>query len=65
MLMVAPRGRTKEDTSRRAPSRSVHSILKGSAPTEEAEENAIIMAGAIPLKNWTGEIPASTLTVEE
>ena len=38
MLMVAPRGRTKEDTSRRAPSRSVHSILKGSAPTEEAEE---------------------------
>ena len=65
MLMVAPRGSTKEATSRRAPRRSVHSRLKGSAPTEEAEENAIIIAGAIPLKKASGDKPPSSFTVEE
>ena len=63
--MVAPRGSTKEDTSRRAPSRSAHSMLKGSVPTEEAEEKAIIMAGAMPLKKAAGETPPSTFTVVE
>ena len=35
MLIVAPRGSTKEATSRLAPSFSVHSMLIGRVPTEE------------------------------
>ena len=65
MLMVAPRGSTKEATSRRAPRRSAHSRFRGRAPTEEADEKAIIIAGAIPAKNLAGLIPASPPTVAE
>ena len=54
MLIVAPRGSTKEATSRSAPSFSAHSMFSGSVPTDEAEENAIIMAGIMPLKNLAG-----------
>ena len=40
-------------------------MLKGSVPTEEAEEKAIIMAGAMPLKKARGDSPAMVLTVVE
>ena len=65
MLMVAPRGSTKEATSFRAPSRSEHSRVKGRVPTEDAEEKAIIMAGAIPLKKAMGDTPPRAFTVLE
>ena len=65
MLMVAPRGRTKLAMSRRAPSRSVHSRFKGRVPTEEAEENAMAMAGNIPLKKASGLTPPRAFTVAE
>lgn len=65
MLMVLPRGSTKPATSLRAPSLSAASMVKGSVPTEEAEENAIIIAGIISLKNFRGETPPSVLMVKE
>ena len=40
MLIVAPSGSTKEDTSLDAPIFSTHSILIGSVPTDEELENA-------------------------
>ena len=37
----------------------------GSVPTDEAEENAIMMAGIMPLKNLTGLRRPSVLTENE
>lgn len=54
MLIVAPSGSTKDDTSLDAPIFSTHSILIGSVPTDEELENANMIAGSIPLKNFTG-----------
>ena len=65
MLMVAPRGSTKEEISRFAPSFSEHSRVKGRVPTEEAEENAIMIAGSIPLKNCRGVTLPRVATVVE
>ena len=65
MLMVAPSGRTNEETSLDTPSRRVHSMFRGSVPTDEALENANAMAGAISLKNLNGEMPPIVLTVSE
>ena len=65
MLMVAPSGRTKDATSRSAPSFSVHSRLMGRVPTEDALENANMMAGSIPSKNLSGLMPPRAETVEE
>ena len=50
ILMVAPRGRTKEDTSFDAPSFSVHSILIGSVPV--AVSGAVVLILGIILKYW-------------
>ena len=52
MLIVAPNGSTKLAMSFLAPSFSEQSRLIGRVPTEEALENAIAIAGAIPLKNF-------------
>ena len=65
MLMVAPSGSTKELTSLSAPSFSLHSIFRGSVPTEEAEENAIMIAGSMPLKNFRGLTPPMVFTEME
>ena len=65
MLIVAPSGRTKEAISRFAPSFSVQLKLIGRVPTEDALENANMIAGIIPLKNFTGLMPPSVLTVRE
>ena len=65
ILMVAPSGRTKEATSLSAPSFSVHSRFRGSVPTEEAEENAMMIAGIMPLKKVRGLMPPRTLTEAE
>ena len=40
-------------------------MLSGRVPTEEAEEKAMIIAGAMPLKNLKGPMPAPTLTAAE
>ena len=63
--MVAPSGSVKDAISFLAPSFSEHSMLSGRAPTEEALENAIIMAGIIPLKKLMGLTPPKTPTVDE
>ena len=55
---------TKE-ISRFAPSFSEHSMVKGRVPTEEAEENAIMIAGSIPLKNCRGVTLPRVATVVE
>ena len=65
ILIVAPSGSTKDATSLFAPSFSVHSRLIGRVPTEEALENANIMAGSIPLRNFAGLNPPMVLTIRE
>ena len=65
MLMVAPRGRTKEATSFLAPSFWVQSRLMGRVPTLDALEKANMMAGIMPLKNLTGLMPPMVFTVRE
>ena len=40
-------------------------MVKGSVPTEEAEEKAIMIAGAMPLKNVRGGTLPSAPTVAE
>ena len=65
MLIVAPSGSTKEVTSLSAPSFSEHSMFRGSVPTEEAEEKAIMIAGIMPLKNLIGLSPPIVLTAVE
>ena len=47
MLIVAPSGSTKEDTSLDAPIFSTHSILIGSVPTDEELENLMLNPGII------------------
>ena len=59
MLIVAPSGSTNEVTSFDAP------MLIGSVPTDEALENANIIAGSIPLKNAIGLIPPIVFTANE
>jgi hypothetical protein len=38
----------------------MQSMVRGRVPEEEQEENAKREAGAIPLKNLTGDTPPST-----
>ena len=40
-------------------------LVSGRVPTEDALENANMIAGIIPLKNFTGLMPPSVLTVRE
>ena len=54
MLIVAPRGMTKEDTSFSAPSSSAHSLLRGIVAAEEVEVKAKIIAGDAFLKKVKG-----------
>ena len=63
--MVAPSGSTKEDTSFLAPSFSTHSILIGNVPTEDALENANMIAGSISLKKVAGLTPPIVFTAME
>ena len=63
--MVAPRGRTKLDTSFFTPNLLVHSMLKGSVPTLLALENANSIASLISLKNRIGLIFPIALTALE
>ena len=65
MLMVAPRGKTKELTSLDAPSFCVHFRLIGSVPTLDALEKANSIAGIISLKNVAGLRPPSVRTASE
>ena len=60
MLMVAPKGSTKEEMFWLTPNLRMQSMVKGKVPEEEQEENAKRDAGAIPLKNLTGDTPPST-----
>ena len=62
MLIVAPSGRTKELISGSAPMALQHSMLTGSVALEDVVVNAVIMAGAMPLKNASGLILARNLT---
>ena len=56
MLMVAPSGSTKEDTSREQPSFSWQFfMLIGKVAAEEQVVKAISIASVMPLKNFTGE----------
>jgi len=56
MLIVAPKGRTKDVVSFDTFAFfSTHSIVIGKVPAEEAVENAVSIAGAIALKCLTGE----------
>ena len=57
MLMVAPRGRTKELTSGSAPILLEHSMVTGRVAAEEVVVKATIMAGQMPLMN----LPKPTL----
>ena len=54
MLMVAPRGRTKEETSLSAPKSSAHSVDTGRVAAEEVEVKAKIIAGEAFLKKVRG-----------
>ena len=65
MLIVAPSGRIKEAISLEVPSFSVHSMLIGSVPTDEALENANMIAGSISLKKVRGLIPQIVFTAKE
>ena len=63
MLMVAPRGRTKELISGSAPILLQHSMFSGRVALEEVVVNAQIMAGAIPLKKAIGLMPLRNFTL--
>ena len=65
MLIVAPRGITKEEMSLSAPSSSAHSLLRGIVAAEEVEVKAKIIAGAAPLKNLSGLTPTKALAETE
>ena len=62
MLIVAPRGRTKELISGSAPILLQHSMLTGRVALEDVVVKAVIMAGAMPLKKAKGLILARNLT---
>ena len=55
----------EEEISLEAPSPSTHSRLIGSVPTEEELEKANIIAGSMPLKNFSGLNPPMALTARE
>ena len=65
MLMVAPRGITKEEISFSAPRSSEHSMLRGMVAAEEVEVKAKIIAGDAFLKNVMGLMPANALAETE
>ena len=65
MLMVAPSGKTKLETSLETPSFLEHSIFTGSVPTEEAEANANTIADIWSLKKRTGLTLARIFTSPE
>ena len=65
MLIVAPRGITKEETSPSAPSSSAHSLLRGIVAAEEVEVKAKIIAGDAFLKKVKGLMPANALAEKE
>ena len=56
MLIVAPSGRTNALISGSAPMLLQHSMLTGRVALEEVVVKAVIMAGAMPLKNLMGLI---------
>ena len=65
MLMVAPRGSTKDVTSFDTPIFSVHSMLMGSVPTDEADAKAKPITGISPFRNFSGLMRANTLIMPE
>ncbi len=66
MLIVAPRGSTKEETSREQPSFSWQFFMfTGRQAAEEQVVNAMSIASVIPLKNFIGEIPPHILAMLE
>ena len=65
MLMVAPSGSTNEVTSFDTPIFSVHSMLIGSVPTEEADAKAKPITGISPRRNFSGLMRANTLMMPE
>ena len=65
MLIVAPKGSTKDATSLSAPSFSEHSLFSGRVATEDVEGNAKIMAGIMPMKNCRGLRPPMVFTATE
>ena len=65
MLMVAPRGSTKEEISSSAPRASAHSLETGRVAAEEVEVKAKIIAAEAFLKNLTGLMPANALAETE
>ena len=66
MLIVAPSGRTKEETSRDTPSFSwLFFMLTGSAAALEQVVKAISIASLMPRKNCAGVWPPQTLASVE
>ena len=65
MLMVAPSGSTNEVTSFDMPIFSVHSMLMGSVPTDEADANAKPITGISPFRNLSGFMRAKILMMPE
>ena len=63
--MVAPSGNTNETISFLPPSFVVQSMFNGKVPTDDALQNAITIAGAIPLKNFIGPTFAILETITE
>jgi hypothetical protein len=63
MLMVAPKGSTKEEMFWLTPNLRMQSMVKGKVPEEEQEENAKREAGDAALKNCIGDILPSTETI--
>ena len=62
MLMVAPKGSTKEETSLETPIFCAQLMVRGRVPPEEQELNAIRNAGEMPLKNWKTLVPATNFS---
>ena len=61
MFIVAPSGRTNELISGSAPISLQHSIFMGRVALDEVVVNAVSIAGASPLKNFTGLMPDRNL----
>ena len=64
-MIVAPKGRTKEEISSSAPMESAHSLETGRVAAEEVEVKAKIMAAEAPLKKVMGLMPAKALAETE
>ena len=66
MLIVAPRGRTKDEILRETPSfSSQFFMLTGSVPELEHVVKASIIASDMPRKNFTGVILPKTEAIVE